>query len=60
MRIVCSDPRSAAHQMYQELNVLRGFVAGLKTGEVAWFIREGNDSVAQHIQKAFNCIREKG
>lgn len=58
--IVPSDQRSAAHQMHQELSVLRGFVAGLSTGEVAWFVREGDKTVAEQIEDVFASVREKG
>ncbi|XP_042210616.1 protein zwilch homolog isoform X2 [Homarus americanus] len=60
LRIVSSDPRCSAYQIFQELNVLRGFVAGLKSGEVVWFIREGTTTMAQDIEKVFAIIREKG
>ncbi|XP_045624932.1 protein zwilch homolog [Procambarus clarkii] len=60
LRIVCSDPRSAAHQMYKELNMLRGFVSGIESGEVAWFIREGSVTIAQEMEEVFAIIREKG
>lgn len=58
--IVPSDQRSAAHQMHQELSVLRGFVTGLSTGEVAWFVREGDKTVAEQIEDVFASVREKG
>lgn len=58
--IVPSDQRSAAHQMHQELSVLQGFVAGLSTGEVAWFVREGDKTVAEQIEDVFASVREKG
>nr|XP_027216269.1 protein zwilch homolog [Penaeus vannamei] len=56
--IVPSDQRSAADA--QELSVLRGFVAGLSTGEVAWFVREGDKTVAEQIEDVFASVREKG
>lgn len=45
--------------MYQELSVLRGFVSGLSSGEVSWFVREDSTSVAEDIENVFTTIREK-
>ncbi|KAK7080969.1 hypothetical protein SK128_028316 [Halocaridina rubra] len=59
LKIVCSDKRSTAHQMYQELMVLCGFVNGLSTGEVSWFIREDSQSVSEDLEKVFTTIRDK-
>lgn len=59
LRIVCSDPRSAAHQMYRELNVLRGLVSGLFSGEVAWFTREEPKTISEELEEVFAIIREK-
>ncbi|XP_071540637.1 protein zwilch homolog [Panulirus ornatus] len=58
--IVCSDPRSAAYQMYQELCVLRGFMSGLQSGEVSWFVREGTNTVAQDIEEIVFSTKERG
>lgn len=60
VNVVCGDPRSAAHQMYRELSVLRGFVNGLETGEVSWFVREGSRTMAEELEEMFATIKEKG
>ncbi|KAK4313049.1 hypothetical protein Pmani_015570 [Petrolisthes manimaculis] len=60
IRVVCDDVRCAAHQMYLELSVLRGFVSGLVSGEVAWFIRQDSSSITNDIQQVFEAIKDKG
>ncbi|KAK8400377.1 hypothetical protein O3P69_003217 [Scylla paramamosain] len=60
VHVVCGDPRSPVHQMYLELSVLRGFVKGLKTGEVSWYVRENSNTVAEELEEVFTSIRDKG
>lgn len=59
VEVVCSDPRSAAHQMYQELNILKGFITGLTTKEVHWFVREDALTVDEELEVIFNSIRDR-
>lgn len=59
VKVVCSDQRSPAYQMFQELSVLQGFVKGLKCGEVSWCIREDSSSVAKDLEAFFTTIKEK-
>ncbi|XP_050714558.1 protein zwilch homolog [Eriocheir sinensis] len=60
VHVECGDPRSAAHQMYLELSVLRGFVNGMETGEVSWFVRENSRTMAEELEDVFSSIKEKG
>lgn len=46
--------------MYLELSVLRGFVNGLDTGEVTWFVRNDSKSMAEELEEVFASIRDKG
>ncbi|CAL4147488.1 unnamed protein product, partial [Meganyctiphanes norvegica] len=60
VEVACSDPRSAAHQMYQELNLLKGFILSLTTKEVRWFVRDDDDlTVGEELENIFNSIRDK-
>jgi len=59
VEVVCSDPRSAANQMYQELNLLKGFITGLETKEIHWFVREDDLTVEEELENIFNIIRDK-
>ena len=53
MNVVCADMKSDINSIYIELNILKGLVSGLSTGEAVWYLQT---STLMHILIYFFMI----